>query len=264
MSIYDTGFSLIYSIIVAFVFGACMGSFLNCTAIRICRGEDFVKGRSHCMNCGHDLYLKDLVPIFSWVFLKGKCRYCHAKISARYPLVEIIFALVSVACLLKFDVTLLCARNYIYLSVLYLLTLTDIETMTIPDSCHIIMALVWFATCPFLYHGHEIIVHVAAAIVFGGGILLLSLVMDRVLGRESMGGGDIKLLAVTGLYLGFIGTLLTLIIACVAGLVFSIARKGRLDDEEKAFPFGPWIAIASAIVLFAGEPLINWYMGLIG
>ena len=106
--------------------------------------------------------------------------------------------------------------------------------------------------------------HVAAAIVFGGGILLLSLVMDRVLGRESMGGGDIKLLAVTGLYLGFIGTLLTLIIACVAGLVFSIARKGRLDDEEKAFPFGPWIAIASAIVLFAGEPLINWYMGLIG
>ena len=74
MSIYDTTFTLVYSIVVAFVFGACMGSFLNCTAIRIGRGENFVKGRSHCMHCGHDLHMMDLVPIFSWVFLRGRCR----------------------------------------------------------------------------------------------------------------------------------------------------------------------------------------------
>ena len=281
MSIYDTSFSLIYGIVVAFILGACMGSFLNCTAIRIGQGENFVKGRSHCMHCGHELHAKDLVPILSWVFLKGKCRYCHEKISARYPLVEIIFALVKVACLLKFDVTVLCLRNYIYLCVLYLLTLTDLDTMTIPDSCHVIAVIVWIASAPLLMDGHEVLTHVAAGIVFGGGVLLLSLLMDRILGKESLGGGDVKLLAVTGLYFGFVGTLFVLMLSCIIGLVFHVLynRKAGDDDESegggeedsedgdedrKAFPFGPWIAIASAVILFAGEPMINWYMGLMG
>lgn len=260
MSIYDTSFCMIYGIVLALILGACMGSFLNCTAIRIGRGEDFVKGRSHCMVCGHDLNTKDLIPILSWVFLKGKCRYCGAKIPARYVMVEIIFALVSVACLLKFDLTVLCLRNYVFLSVLYLLTLTDIDTMTIPDSCHIIAALVWIASAPLLLTRPEIISHLIAALVFGGGVLILSLVMDRVMGRETMGGGDIKLLAVAGLYFGFIGTLLVLIIACIAGLLFNVYNR----NKNREFPFGPWISIASAIVLFVGDPLINWYSGLLG
>ena len=259
MSIYDTGFSLGYGVVVSFILGACMGSFLNCTAIRIGRGENFVKGRSHCMNCGHDLYLKDLIPIASWVFLRGRCRYCHEKVSARYPLVEVIFALLSVACLLKFDLTLLCLRNYIYLAVLYLLTLTDIDTMSIPDSCHIISVAVWIASAPLLYDTKEIMLHVACAAVFGGVLLGLSLLMDKVLGRESLGGGDIKLFAVTGLYFGFVGTLFVVMLSCIGGLIFNIIRRQR----GKAFPFGPWIAIASGVMLFAGEPLINWYAGLL-
>ena len=260
MSIYDTGLTLAYCVAVAFIFGACMGSFLNCTAIRIGRGENFVKGRSHCMSCGHDLYLKDLIPIVSWLALKGRCRYCHEKVSGRYVLVEVIFALLTVCCLLKFDLTILCLRNYIFISVLYLLTLTDIDTMTIPDGCHIIAIIAWAATSPMMYGRSVIISHVAAAAIFGGAVLVLSLIMDRLLGKESMGGGDIKLLAVVGLYFGFIGTLFVMIISCILGLVFSIAarRKG------KAFPFGPWIAMAAVIVLFAGEPLISWYSGLLG
>lgn len=211
------------------------------------------------MNCGHDLYLKDLVPIASWVFLRGKCRYCHEKVSFRYPLVEIIFALISVACLLKFDLTLLCLRNYIYLAVLYLLTLTDIDTMTIPDSCHVISALVWIASAPMLYGRNEIIMHVACAAVFGGVLLGVSLLMDRVLGRESLGGGDIKLFAVTGLYFGFVGTLFVVMLSCIGGLIFNIL--GRKSGKE--FPFGPWIAFASVLMLFVGEPLISWYTGLL-
>ena len=151
MSIYDTGLTLAYCVAVAFIFGACMGSFLNCTAIRIGRGENFVKGRSHCMSCGHDLYLKDLIPIVSWLALKGRCRYCHEKVSGRYVLVEVIFALLTVCCLLKFDLTILCLRNYIFISVLYLLTLTDIDTMTIPDGCHIIAVIAWAATSLMMY-----------------------------------------------------------------------------------------------------------------
>ena len=259
MSIYDTGFSLGYGIVVALIFGACMGSFLNCTAIRIGRGENFIKGRSHCMSCGHDLYLKDLIPVLSWVFLRGRCRYCHEKVSGRYVLVEVLFALITVACLLKFDLTWLCLRNYIFLSVLYLLTLTDIDTMIIPDSCHVIAALAWIATAPLLYGKWEILMHVASAAAFGGGILVLSLVMDRILGKESLGGGDVKLLAVAGLYFGFIGTLFVVMLSCIAGLGFSIAAK----RTGRQFPFGPWIATACAVMMFVGEPLINWYAGLL-
>ena len=132
--------------------------------------------------------------------------------------------------------------------------------MTIPDSCHIIAAAAWAAIAPVLYDRTEIIMHVVAAAVFGAAILGITLVMDRVLGKESLGGGDIKLLAVVGLYFGFIGTLFVVILSCIAGLVFNIAAKRR----ERAFPFGPWIAAAAVAMLFVGEPLINWYRGLLG
>lgn len=258
MSIYESNGLLIYCSVLALVLGACMGSFLNCTAIRIGRGEAFTKGRSHCMHCGHDLFVKDLIPVISWVWLKGKCRYCGEKISARYPLVEIIFALVTLACLLKFDLTVLCLRNYILLSVLFLLTLTDLDTMRIPDSCHVIAALAWILSAPLLMSWPDIGMHILSAVLFGGGVLVLSLVMDRVMGRDTLGGGDIKLLAVVGLYYGIIGTLFVLILSCVIGLVANLFIK------KKEFPFGPWIAVASAAAMFFGEPLINWYAGLLG
>ena len=212
------------------------------------------------MHCGHELSIKDLIPILSWVMLGGKCRYCREKISVRYVLVEIIFALLTVACLMKFDLTWLCLRNFIFICMLYLLTLTDLDTMMIPDSCHVISVIAWAASAPLLYTRSEIISHVIAAVVFGGAILVLSLIMDKILGRESMGGGDIKLLAVAGLYFGLAGTLFVVMLACILGLVFNVAAK----RSGKAFPFGPWIAAACVIILFVGEPLIKWYTGLIG
>jgi leader peptidase (prepilin peptidase)/N-methyltransferase len=209
------------------------------------------------MHCGHDLHLPDLVPVLSWVFLRGRCRYCGEKVSVRYPLVEILFALITLACLLKFDLTVLCLRNYVFLIVLYLLTLTDLDTMTIPDSCHVIAIAAWIVTAPVLYSWSEALPYVLAAVVFGGGVLAISLVMDHILQKDSLGGGDIKLIFVIGLYFGFVGTLFVLILSCVLGLVFNLTKK-------KQFPFGPWLAGAAAIMLFVGEPLISWYTGLMG
>lgn len=263
MSIYDNSLILVYCTVVAAVFGACMGSFLNCTAIRLVKGEAFVKGRSHCVSCGHDLSWKDLIPVVSWVMLGGKCRYCGSRISPRYPLTEIVFSILTVACLLKFDLTVLCLRNYIYITMLFLLTLTDIDSMTIPDSCHVIMIIAWIITAPVLYSIAEIGIRVAAAVVFGGGVLAISLVMDHIMKRDTLGGGDIKLLFVTGLYFGFIGTLFVLILSCVLGLGFNTCLMKK-SDNVKGFPFGPWIAAASVIMLFAGDPLIEWYSSLIG
>ena len=256
---------LAYIAIVAFIFGTCMGSFLNCAAWRSVHGESFLKGRSHCTSCGHELGFRDLVPVLSWVFSGGKCRYCGQKVSVRYPVTEIVFGIITLLCLSRFGLTVLCLRNYIFLSMLFMLTLTDIDDMIIPDGCHIAAVIAWAAAEPFLFDGWKgLISHIGAGLLFGAGLLGISLILDRMMGRDTLGGGDIKLIAVTGLYLGIIGTLFTLIISCIGGLVFSLISNAKDESGRgKAFPFGPWIAAAAAIMLLYGDPLINWYAGLI-
>ena len=201
--------------------------------------------------------------MLSWVFQRGRCRWCGEKISARYPLTELCFSAISVLCLLRFDLTALCARNYIFLCCLFLLTLTDLEDMIIPDGCHIVAVAAWLIFLPFTFNGwRDALMRVLAAAVYGGGLLALSLIMDRAMGRDTMGGGDIKLFAVVGLYLGMVGTLFSVLLACVLGLVFNTLVRRK--DGERAFPFGPAIAAATAIMLLYGAPLIGWYQGLMG
>lgn len=261
MSIYEYRPALIFCAAVAAAFGAVMGSFLNCAAWRIARGESFVRGRSRCPGCGHELTARELIPVFSWLMQRGRCRACGQKVSARYPLTELGFALITVLCLLRFDLTVLCLRNYVFLCCLFLLTLTDLDAMLIPDGCHIASAVAWVAALPFLFTGwRDVLLHAGSALAFGGGLLVLSLVMDRLLGRDSMGGGDIKLFAVVGLYLGFVGTLFSVIIACALGLLLQALLKRKGGD--RAFPFGPAIALSAAAMLLYGEPLVNVYLGL--
>lgn len=262
MSIYDSRPILAFFVIVAACFGAVMGSFLNCAAWRIVRGESFVNGRSRCPACGHELGPMELVPVLSWILQRGRCKNCGAKVSVRYPLTELGFALMTVLCLLRFDLTVLCLRNYVFLCCLFLLTLTDLEDMTIPDGCHIAAALAWALAQPFLFDGWRGVgLSLLSAVLYGGGLLAVSLVMDKVLGRDSLGGGDIKLFAVVGLYLGLVGTLFALMLSCVLGLAFqALARR---SGGGKEFPFGPSIALAAAVMLLYGEPLVSWYRGLL-
>lgn len=246
--------------VVAAVLGAVLGSFLNCAAFRIARKESFVSGHSRCPACGHMLGVLDLVPVLSFVFLRGKCRYCHEKISPRYAVTELLFAGLTAACLLQFGLTVLALRNWVFLGCLFMLSLVDLEICEIPDGCLIAAVIAYLAALPFLWRGWgDLALHLAAGLACGGGVLVLSLVMDRVLKKESMGGGDIKLLAVAGLYLGFAPTLFALILACVLGLVQAVI-SGRLGG--KSFPFGPAISAAAAVMLFFGERLAAWYLGL--
>lgn len=261
MSVYDYRPMLIFCAVMAAALGAVLGSFLNCAAWRIVRGESFVRGRSHCPACGHALGVSELVPVLSWVFQRGRCKWCGAKISIRYPLTELCFAVITAACLLRFDLTPLCLRNWLFLCVLFLLTLTDLDDMIIPDGCHIAAVAIWLIFLPFTFAGwREAGLHLLAGLCYGGGLLAVSLVMDRVTGRDTLGGGDIKLFCVVGLYLGFVGTLFAVALACVLGLIFHGVASGR----GKAFPFGPSIAAATVLMLLWGEPLVAWYMGLLG
>ena len=262
MTIYISTFYLLYFCVLAAFTGGAMGSFLHCAAWRMVRGESFLRGRSHCPDCGHVLAPVDLIPLLGWFLLRGKCRYCGKPIPFRYVLSELVFAALSVLCLLRFDLTVLCLRNYVFLCCLFCLSLVDLDSMEIPDGCLLIAALAWAVTAPFVgLSWRDAGFHLLAAVVFGGGVLGLSLVMDRLLGRESLGGGDIKLFALVGLYLGLVGTLFTCLLACVLGLACAaLLRQGM----KQPFPFGPAIAAAAVLMLFFGDPLVQWYLGLLG
>lgn len=261
MIIYSSTYILVYSLVVAFLLGAVFGSFLNCVAVRIVNKESIVKGRSHCMSCGHVLGVLDLIPLFSWLFLGGKCRYCKAKVPARYFLAELFMAAMTLVCVLRFGLTLLSLRNFILLCCLFTLSMVDIDSMIIPNVFIIIPIAAWaayipLAEKPLIYLRDGLI----AGAVYGVGLLLLSLLMDKLLKKESLGGGDIKLFFVMGLYLGLMTGLLALLLSCILGLIFVLIAK----KHNEPFPFGPAISLSTWICLLAGSYVADWYLGLFG
>lgn len=269
MSVYDSRLLLMYCCVMAALLGAVFGSFLNCMAWRIAHGETVWRGRSRCPSCGHVLGPAELIPVVSWLIQRGRCRACGERISPRYPLTELGFALITVLCVLRFDLTVECLRNWVFLCCLFVLSLTDIEVYEIPDGCLITAAAVWVAALPLLWSGWlQVLLHAAAAAALGGGLLVISLALDRILKKETLGGGDIKLFALVGLYLGPAGALLALILSCVLGLLFILAgthRRGAASAPVSgAIPFGPAVSAASALTLLYGGGVIDWYMGLLG
>lgn len=247
-------------IVFCVLLGAAMGSFLHCAAWRISRGESFVTGRSRCPACGHTLGVIDLIPLFSWLILRGRCRRCGARIPVRYFLAELFFAALTVACLLRFGFTVLCLRNWAFLCCLFALSMVDAETREIPDGALIAAAVIWLVAQPFLQSGWaDALRHIAAGVVYGAALLGISLLLDKLLKKESLGGGDVKLLAVIGVYLGFLPTLFALILACVLGLGQALATGKR---RGAAFPFGPALSAACALMLFFGDALAAWYLNL--
>lgn len=267
-SIYLSTPILIYCSILAILVGASAGSFLNCMAWRIVHGESVWKGRSHCTSCNHVLGIPDLVPIFSWLLLRGKCRHCGAKIGSRYFLSEAFLGICTLWTLLRFDLTPECARNVLFLFCLFGLSAVDLESMIIPNGFLLTALGIWLVFLPILgMSTGEIITHLTAAVGYFGGFLAISLILDKVLGRDSMGGGDIKLFGVMGLYLGWIPSLFAVILACFLGLFFGLCynRWNKNQQEgDKAFPFGPAIALATWFMLLYGQQFASWYLSLLG
>ena len=251
-----TPFMLAYLVFISFIFGLVMGSFCNAWAWRIVNGEKIQKGRSHCPKCGHTLAAKDLVPLFSWIFLKGKCRYCGEPISKRYPLAELISGVWYLSIALRYGLSLTTVRFLILGSILLIMSLVDIDIMELPDG---LMAAAAVSSLIRLVEDASSWKSMLWGLVPAAVLLIVVLIMDKVLQKDSMGGGDIKLMAVLGLHFGAAQSVFLLIVSCIVGL---LAAKLGGKDRETAFPFGPSLSIAAWVTALIGGPVIEFYLSL--
>ena len=247
-----------YILFITFLLGCCLGSFSDCLAMRLLSGESAFSGRSHCDNCGHVLGAADLIPLFSWLFLKGKCRYCGAKVPAECFFTELIAGIGCCLIVYRYDLSIMSLRCILLGLILLILTITDLHEWIIPDRLQIAGCLVFLGTAFFLPDPvHTILRGIILGFALGGGMLLVSLLFDRLTGKESLGGGDIKLFFMTGLYLSSAWEILFyLILSCLFGLGFAALRKSQ------RLPFGPSIAAACFIMVLYGDTMTRWYTGL--
>ena len=265
-------------LMMTFVLGASIGSFLNVVVYRIPAGMSLLNPPSRCPRCGHRLKAYDNVPVLGWLWLRGKCRHCKTAIAPRYPIVEAVTGLLFVFTLIHvgnpqwFTADPVQLVGYwILISWLLALALIDIDTMTLPNpltQSGLVLGLTYQAVLGWSQGGlREACLYLMGSI-FGAvlGIWLLDtifIVGSMVLGQPAMGGGDAKLAALMGAWLGWKLLLLAGFLACALGaIVGTSAMALGLLKRRQPMPFGPFLALGSLIALFFGEALITTYTSL--
>lgn len=240
----------------ALVFGSCVGSFLNVVIHRVPRGESVVSPPSSCPACGHRIRAWENVPVLGWLFLGGRCSACSSRISARYPLVELATGLLSVASLWWFGPTLDAALSFVLLAAMLAVAFIDWEHMIIPDPISLGLLVVGLAVSPWTRTG--LVGALIGAAVGGGLLLLVGVLWEKLRGVEAMGGGDVKLMAAAGAFLGLGSVLLIIFVGAFLGAVTGaiLLRRGG----QSRIAFGTFLAAATGIVVFAGPDLIHWYL----
>jgi leader peptidase (prepilin peptidase)/N-methyltransferase len=248
---------ILYTILF-FIYGLIFGSFFNVVGLRVPKNESIVTPPSHCTICDRRLTFKDLVPVFSFVFLKGKCRGCGTKINWIYPVMELTTGVLFAFAFWKIGLSFELIVAILFITMLVIITVSDLAYMLIPDKVLLffgVLLIIARAFSPLDPWWDSII-----GAVGGFGILLLI----AILSKGGMGGGDIKLFAVLGLVLGFIPTLLTLFLAAFIGAIVGVIHLRRSKQGRKTpIPFGPSIALAAIIVYFYGTQMLDWYTNLL-
>ena len=241
---------------IAFAWGLVMGSFMTVVAHRVPRGESIVGPRSRCPQCGATIAAYDNVPVLSWLMLRGRSRCCGTRISARYPLTELALGLLyALTVLVLWDDPAEVALGLVFVSVLVVVTVTDLERRIIPNAVLTYGAGAGLAIIAFTDPG-QLPEHVAAGIAAGALLLLAALRYPR-----GMGMGDVKLAAVMGLFLGrAVGP--ALLIALLAGSVVGVGMMIRHGAQARkaAIPFGPFLALGGVVGMLAGGELIDAYL----
>lgn len=243
--------------VLVFLVGASIFSFLNVVIYRVPRNISFVKGRSHCPDCDKTLSALDMIPVLGYIFLGGKCRYCKKKISPRYAGIELLGGLIAMYLVYKYGYTFQAAVVFAFFSMLTVVTCVDIDTMEIPNG--FVLAIVIIAVISFFaFPEITILQRVIGFFVVSVFLLVVALIVPG-----GFGGGDIKLMAACGAFLGWKLCLISFFIAILLGGGYGIGllirkKKGRKDH----FAFGPFLCVGCGLGFLYGGQLLSWYLGL--
>ncbi len=243
--------------IMVFLFGIIIGSFLNVCIFRIPKKESIVFPHSHCMACGYQLRWYDLVPVFSFIFLRGRCRKCHAKLSLQYPLVEGLNGALYITVFLANGWNISSLICCLLTSALIVISVIDFRTMEIPNGANLfILILGGIVTVLDRVHWAE---HVIGMVAVSGFLLIIYLV---TVGR-GIGGGDVKLMAAAGLFLGWKSVIAAFVIGCILGSVIHVVRM-KVTHAEHVLALGPYLSAGIWISALWGPYLVDQYAKLCG
>ncbi len=258
---------IILMYIVIFLYGVIIGSFLNVLIYRIPKKENIAIKRSHCMGCGHTLQWYDLVPLGSYIFLGGKCRYCKERISMQYPLVEGINGIGYVLIFVVNGFSWLSILFCLVYSIFLVISVIDLRTYEIPPSLNIAIFVLAIVRVVL-----EVVVNKAdmldvAEYLIGfcavSGFMLIALLIGRkVAGVDAFGGGDIKLMAAAGLFVGVKQVVLAFVIGCILGAVIHSIRM-KISEQDHVLAFGPYLCAGLFIAMLFGNEMISWYLNLL-
>lgn len=247
---------------VIFALGLLWGSFANVVIYRLPEGKSVVTPRSACPKCQQPIAWFDNVPVLSWLFLRGKCRGCKTTIPWRYPLVELIMGVSFFGVFYKLGFSWFTLECIIFVFGLIVVSFIDLDHMILPDSFTLSGIVIGLAGA-FLNPERELLSSFLGVLMGGGFLWAVAYIYYLIRKEEGMGGGDIKLLAWIGAVLGWTSVpfviLVSSIIGTLVGVLAALKTKGGM---KTAIPFGPYLALAAILYIFAGEELTKWYFNL--
>ncbi|MBP3765616.1 MAG: prepilin peptidase [Bacilli bacterium] len=249
----------IYYMIVTFIFGTVLGSFYNVVGYRLPKEESLISPPSHCPKCNHRLGASELVPILSYLFQMGKCKNCKSKISMFYPIFEFSTGILFMISYLIFGFSIDFFIAITFISMLLIIIISDYQTMIIPDSVLIVSSILLIIEL-FIKNGFNVYVNILDGIISFMIMFLLKKFGDFLFKKESMGGGDIKLMAVIGLVLNYKLAIISIFLASIIGLPVSLVILYK--NKTNIIPFGPFLSV-SAIILLLSRVDFNWIINML-
>ncbi len=249
-------------LVFAFVLGTLIGSFLNVCIYRIPEGVSIVSPPSSCPRCGHRIRWYENIPILSYLVLVGRCSSCKAPISLRYPAIEALTGVLFALVLYFFGFSAATLVYWLFAAALVVITFIDLDHQIIPDVISLPGILIGFV-CSFFVPWLPWLDSLLGIFLGGGILFAVAWLYEFLARREGMGGGDIKLLAMLGAFLGWKAVLPVIFLASLAGTLVGVpVMVMQKQDSRLAIPFGPFLAFAGLVYLLWGEQMIHWYLNL--
>lgn len=248
----------LFFILTFFVFGLVFGSFFNVVGLRSPRDETFVNDRSYCPNCRHSLSWYELIPVFSFLIQRGKCRNCNQRISFIYPTIELLTGFLFAFSYIQIGFELELVTAILLMSMLMIVLVSDITYMIIQNK-----VLLFFLPL-FLIMRFLVPLEPWWSSIVGGLVAFILLAIIIIVSRGGMGAGDMKLFGVLGIVLGTSKVLLAFFLSCLIGAIVGIFLLAfKIIKRKQPIPFGPYIIVAAILTYFYGDKMINWYLNFL-